>query len=385
MTTAAAMFQADLLADAVNLAGSVSLKSSPRPILQKVQIRFRSDQIGAEIRAHGAGDEFTTVIPMESAWDAPDAAVVVALDRLGRLLGLLGKAAVAVIPGDSIAEIRGPRGIWKLSAEDPALFPAAQAVPATTQGFSIPGAALAAALEATAWLATDSKNWALDGVMVETDAAAQAVRLIATDSRSLAVFDEPATVVGPVVQTPVIPARAAGLFCRAFSTAETVDIRFDAIGEGSIHSSVSLDVAQMRYTSPLAAGRFPPWRKIIPTGTRAAWTCSAQEFLNAAKQAMAMVADAESLNVRLTVDLLGIHLSDEGTSFDVAIPFLSGPVGGLDVFLSSKVLAKAANVAARLGDELTLHYGDHGTALEIQSPAGWRFFTMPWTTKGNTK
>ena len=56
MTTAAAMFQADLLADAVNLAGSVSLKSSPRPILQKVQIRFRSDQIGAEIRAHGAGD-----------------------------------------------------------------------------------------------------------------------------------------------------------------------------------------------------------------------------------------------------------------------------------------------------------------------------------------
>lgn len=180
---------------------------------------------------------------------------------------------------------------FRLSAEDPADFP-----PVATFGdeeyFAINAATLRRLIRRTIFATdTESTRYALGGIQIEF--TPERVTLAATDSRRLAVVSGECKVVGsaPLPATPpVVPSKAMTLIERSLGEGE-------AEVQIAIHQNdIAVRSGGTTITSQLVQGRFPDWRRVVPTTFSAKIDMVAAQFYGAIRQAM-IVTSEESRGV----------------------------------------------------------------------------------------
>ena len=167
---------------------------------------------------------------------------------------------------------------------------------------------------------TESTRYALGGVQVEL--TSDRATFAATDSRRLAVVSGDCSVVGSPAKPatpPVVPSKAMTLLERSLSDGE-------ADAHIAIHANdIAVRCGGTTITSQLVQGRFPDWRKVVPTSFGATIDMVVAPFYAAVRQAQ-IVTNEESRGVDFTFGKgtlkLNSQAADIGQSkIELPIPF----------------------------------------------------------------
>jgi DNA polymerase-3 subunit beta len=158
-------------------------------------------------------------------------------------------------------------------------------------------------------LALPTAKFALTGVLWEADG--KIVRLVATDTKRLAVCEGPATIYGPpdsVKAVHLVPLKTIGLLERNLVD----DKELVRVGLRTNDALFQTERA-MIYTS-LVQGKFPPYRDIIAKTRKEAKqtvTLPVDAFLSRVRQA-AIMTDEESMRVDMTFDAGKVTMQARG-------------------------------------------------------------------------
>lgn len=215
-----------------------------------------------------------------------------------RLAGILAEAAdaeVTIDAGPETTVVRTGTGRFELPAGDPGGFPDVPAFDEAGEQIEVAAGDLRTLLKRVAFAAEtrESTRFAVTGVLWEADAANNVCRLVATDTRRLALGDAPAAVragAGPPARPHLVPVKAVRLLERLLG------------GDGeAVKVALRPDDAVFRTDratlhTKLLAGTFPPYRNILPKSFAASVPLAAGAFLAAVRQA-AVMADDETRRV----------------------------------------------------------------------------------------
>lgn len=191
--------------------------------------------------------------------------------------------------------IRSGHSEFKLSAEDPAEFPAVKAFE-DGQHYAVSGKLLREAIRRTIF-ATDveSTRYALGGVLLELQA--DSVSLAATDSRRLAVVKTACRSEGGQAEgnvTPVVPRSAMSLIERSIEGDDDSEVLI------AVHANdVLVKTNRSTVYSRLVEGRFPNYKDVIPKESKVTVDLVVGPFHAAVRQAQ-IVTNEESRGVDFT-------------------------------------------------------------------------------------
>lgn len=203
--------------------------------------------------------------------------------------------------------IRSGFSEFRLSAEDPADFPPVVDFE-DEEYFILPTNEFRQAIRRTIF-ATDpeSTRYALGGVLIEL--TPERATLAATDSRRLAVMHIPAKIQGTAPEggiQPIIPSKGMQLIEKS-------------LGEGieEIHLAVHANDVVLRcgttvISTQLVQGRFPDYRKVVPTNFNTQIDLAVGPFYSAVRQAQ-IVTNEESRGVDFTFSSGTLRLSSKAT------------------------------------------------------------------------
>lgn len=178
--------------------------------------------------------------------------------------------------------IRGASSEFRLLTEDPKDFPPVGTFTDEAY-FKMKASDLRRLIRRTIFACdSESTRYALGGVQVEF-ANGRAI-FAATDSRRLAVDHAPCEVVGPATAPstpPVIPSKAMKLLLAIAEDEGEALIAFNSNG-------ISIKCGLAALTSQFVQGRFPDWRKVMPTSAEVTIDLVCAPFFGAIRQAMIM-------------------------------------------------------------------------------------------------
>lgn len=203
--------------------------------------------------------------------------------------------------------IRSGFSEFRLSAEDPADFPPVADFE-DEEYFVLPKNEFRQATRRTIF-ATDAEStrYALGGVLIEL--TPERATLVATDSRRLAVMHIPARMHGAVPTggtQPIIPAKGMQLIEKSLSeTDEEIHLAVHA-------NDVVVRCGQTVISTQLVQGRFPDYRKVIPTSFSTTIDLPVGPFYSAVRQAQ-IVTNEESRGVDFTFSPGTLRLSSKAT------------------------------------------------------------------------
>jgi DNA polymerase-3 subunit beta len=214
-------------------------------------------------------------------------------------------------------ELRGGQSEFRLLVEDPADFPPVAEFESESY-YKLKGSDLRRAIKHTAFCCDpESSRYALAGVQVEFHA--EGAIFAATDSRRLAVDRCPFDVVGQPQAQPasVVPAKALKLLQVIAEDAAEVRILMTA-------NSIAVQCGAMTLTSQFVQGRFPDWRRVIPTHFVAQLSLLIGPFHAAVRQAL-IVRSEESRGVDFKLGAGTLQLSSSVA--DLGASKIDLPVG----------------------------------------------------------
>lgn len=256
--------------------------------------------------------------------DVPDCSFdesVQALLPTARLLSILRELTDDVLIlqiNDRKLKIKSGGAEFNLSLEDPADFPP-MAKFDDEDYFVITASVLQTLIKRTIFACdTESTRYALGGVQVEF--GNENVTFAATDSRRLSVATGACGTKGsPSISNPgtttVIPSDAVKLMAQISDGAATVEIAIHA-------NDVAVRCGSTVLTSQLVQGRFPDWRRVLPTDFKFTVDMVAAPFHSCLRQAM-IVTSEESRAVAFTfakgLMKLSSQVADMGSS-DIEMP-----------------------------------------------------------------
>lgn len=214
---------------------------------------------------------------------------------------------------------------FRLSAEDPADFP-----PVATFGddeyFMITAGTLRQLIRRTIFATdTESTRYALGGIQIEF--TPERATFAATDSRRLAVVSGECKVVGSAplpASPPVVPSKAMTLIERSLGE-----------NESEVHIAIHQNDIAVRsggttITSQLVQGRFPDWRKVVPTSFSAKIDMVVGPFYGSIRQAM-IVTNEESRGVDFLFTKGALKLSSQAADIGQSKVEMPVPYDGEDV------------------------------------------------------
>jgi DNA polymerase-3 subunit beta len=225
--------------------------------------------------------------------------------RVMQILRELNDDLVKIDATSDAIWIRSGFSEFRLSAEDPADFPPVVDFQ-DDEFFILPTNEFRQAVRRTIF-ATDpeSTRYALGGVLLEL--TPERATLAATDSRRLAVMHIGCRVQGAAQSgdtQPIIPAKGMQLIEKSFGD-----------GEEEIHLAVHANDAVLRcgktvISTQLVQGRFPDYRKVIPTSFNTTIDLPVGPFHSAVRQAQ-IVTNEESRGVDFTFAPGSLRLSSK--------------------------------------------------------------------------
>lgn len=279
----------DGLLSACQLVGAAVAARSTKPILSNLKAIAQDDaltlmatdlEVGIRYELRGV-----TVLRAGEA--------ILPAARLVSILKETGDGEITLDAGPEVTTIKLTGGRYELPGGDPAEFPDVPAFDAGERYHEVTAGVLRTLIRRTAFAAEkkESTRWAVTGVLWEaTDGQ---VRLVATDTKRLALTSGPAEVVGEADAKPhshLVPLKAIQLLDRTLSDdGERVRV--------SLRPNMALFQTERAVLhTQLVEGRFPPYRDIIPKKLAVKLTVGTHDLLARVRQA-AIMTDDESKRV----------------------------------------------------------------------------------------
>ena len=223
--------------------------------------------------------------------------------------------------------VTGAHNEFEMPGEDPADFPDIPTF-GDAKHHELTAGALRTMIRRTVFAAAkESTRYAMTGVVWELDA--EHARLVATDSKRLALAVGPAKAVGghaATGQSHIVPTKAMALLERNLQDDDEV------IRVSLRPNEVLFQTERATIYSRLVEGRFPPYKEILPKKANARIPLAVAPFLTAVRQA-AIMTDDESKRVafhfapgKLTLEAQGAatgrskvetELAYDGTPIDI--------------------------------------------------------------------
>ncbi len=291
---------------------------------------------GVLVRATPAGVTLTatdTEVGVRAAVIGDVAAPGDAVVELSRLKAVVGAADAARVRLRRAADEHGVTvqagGRWVMPGWEPAEFPDLPTFDDGGRYHEVTAGVLRTMIRRTAFAADkkDSTRFALSGVLWEAEG--KNARLVATDSKRLAVCEGPATLYGPAEATKashLVPAKTMQLLERNL----TDDGELVRVGLRPNESLFQTERA-MIYTR-LVEGRYPPYQDLI-RHAKGTWTVRVAlpvpAFMSRVRQA-AIMTDDESKRVDMTFEAGKVSMqargADTGSSeVELPLPEYDGP------------------------------------------------------------
>lgn len=295
-----------------------------------------------------------------------------------RLVSILKETADGEITLDSTTDgtiIKLSGGRFELPGGDPAEFPDVPTFDAGERYHEITAGVLRTLIRRTAFAAEkkESTRWAVTGVLWE--ASENQVRLVATDTKRLALTSGPAEIHGEPEAKPVshlVPLKAVTLLDRLLSDdGERVRV--------SLRPNMALFQTERAVLhTQLVEGRFPPYRDIIPKKLAIKLTVGVHDLLARVRQA-AIMTDDESKRVDFAFEPGRVVLTARGPetgSSEVELPLseYTGPevkIAFDPVYLTDMLRAVEGEPTATL--ELT----DGSKPAVFKVGDGYTYLVMP--------
>jgi DNA polymerase-3 subunit beta len=269
--------------------------------------------------------------------------------------------------------VTGEHNEFEMPGEDPAEFPD---IPVFADGkhHELTAGALRTMIRRTVFAAAkESTRYAMTGVVWEL--TAEHARLVATDSKRLALATGPAKTVGGHApasgQSHIVPTKAMALLERNLHDDEEV------IKVALRPNEVLFRTERATIYSRLVEGRFPPYKEILPKKANARIPLAVTPFMTAVRQA-AIMTDDESKRVafhfapgKLTLEA---HGAATGRSkVEMELEYDGTPI---DINFDPHYLIDMLKVLDA-GDPLTLDLTDGSKPALFKSGADYQYLVMP--------
>lgn len=283
----------DVLVEALAAAGRAVPRGASQPVLSGVHIELsgggdhlvftghdRELTVAVTVREGIQGDEpGKVVIPARLASDVarslPAGAVEVAADdNQATITAGRSEFSLRVFPVDDYPRLSEPEG-------EPVILDAELVTAGLRQ--VIPAAS------------TDEARPILTGVLIAAEG--DGLRLVATDSYRLAVRDVPGQSALPDGQSVLVPSRALNELTKVLGSAEQLTLR---LGE----REASFEAGDVRLTTVLIEGDFPPYRGLIPTSQANRLTVGREALLEGVRRMKLMAREATPVRLAMSADSL---------------------------------------------------------------------------------
>ena len=228
--------------------------------------------------------------------------------RLASILQETHDAEITINVGEETTTIRTSTGRFELPSGIPEEFPEIPAFDETKEYHEITAGVLRTMLKRTAFAVEkrESTRYAVTGVLWEAENGK--ARLVATDTRRLALCEGPAIVHGetdPKGQSHLIPLKTIQLLERNLADdGELVKVVLKP-------NEALFQTERAIIHTKLVEGRFPPYRNIIPRSMEVKLTVSCPDLLAHVRQA-AIMTDDESRRVDFHFEPGSVTLSARG-------------------------------------------------------------------------
>lgn len=305
----------DALLTAMQLVSSATAPRSTRPVLVNVKAVAYEDALvlmGTDMEV-GIRYELRGV-----KVDRPGSAIL----PPQRLISILRECRDEEIPIDAEPErtrIKLSSGKFELLGANPDEFPDIPGFEDISYFHEITAGVLQTLLKRTAFAAEkkESTRWAVTGVLWEAEAGV--ARLVATDTRRLALTEGPVHIRGEAPERPgshLIPVKTIGILERILHD------EGELVRVGLKTNEALFQTERALIHTRLVEGRFPPYRDIIPKSMATKFEVPAAELLAAVRQA-AITAEDESKRVEFFFQPGQLTLSARGAdtgSSEVILP-----------------------------------------------------------------
>jgi len=231
----------------------------------------------------------------------------------GKLISILRESHDPDITINSDSEgtlIRTTNGRFQMPSGEPDQFPDIPAFTGVTNYHEITAGVLRTMIKRTAFAADRKEGtarWAVTGILWEAEE--KLARLIATDTKRLALIEGPATSHGEVKdakgQSYLVPQKAIQLLERSLhDDGEIIRIALNA-------NEAMFQTERALIHTVLVQGKFPPYRDIIPKKPPVSVQLPTAEFLSRVRQAAIMI-DEETKRVDFKFEPGKVTLKAQG-------------------------------------------------------------------------
>jgi DNA polymerase III subunit beta len=285
----------DVLVEALAAAGRAVPRGASQPILQGVHVELSAT--GDQLVLTGHDRELTVSVTVQDGIQGDEPGVAVIPARLASdVVKALPAGGVEISTDENQATITAGRSEFSLR-----VFPAEDYPrPSQPEGepVTLNAGALAAGLKQVIPAAsTDEARPILTGVLIAAEG--DGLRLVATDSYRLAVRDLPGQTALAEGQSVLVPSRALNELTKVLGSAEELTLR---LGE----REASFETGEVRLTTVLIEGDFPPYRGLIPTSQPNRLTVGREALLEGVRRVKLLAREATP--VRLVMSEDGVEL-----------------------------------------------------------------------------
>lgn len=281
----------DVLVEALAAAGRAVPKGVTQPILTGIHVELLS--AGDTLVFTGHDRELTVAVTVREGVQGDEPGVVVLPARLAAdVARSLPAGAVEISTDENQATISAGRSEFSLRvfpAEDYPRIEEPVGEPVT-----LDAAQFAAGLRQVIPAASnDEARPILTGVLVAAEE--DGLRLVATDSYRLAVRDLPGQTVLSEGQSVLVPSRALNELTKVLGSAKELTLR---LGE----REASFQAGDVRLTTVLIEGDFPPYRGLIPSTQPNRLTVGREALLEGVRRVRLLAREATPVRMAMSAD-----------------------------------------------------------------------------------
>jgi DNA polymerase-3 subunit beta len=300
--------QRDALLTAFQNVGSAVAARTTRPILANIKAVAQDDAL----ILMGTDMEVGIRYELRGVKVSRAGSAVLPPSRLISILRETNDLDITIDADAETTKIKLSTGRFELPGGEPDEFPDIPTFDAGGRYHEITAGVLRTLIKRTAFAAEkkESTRWAVTGVLWEADAGK--ARLVATDTKRLAMTEGPAEVHGEAPETGgakaashLIPLKAVGILERNLADdGEVIRVALKT-------NEALFQTERALIHTKLVEGRFPPYRDIIPKKLAVKLPVIAPDFLARVRQA-AIMAEGESKRVDFHFETGKVTLTARG-------------------------------------------------------------------------
>jgi DNA polymerase III subunit beta len=289
--------QTAALQEALNLAGSIVVMRTPKPVLECVKLVAEGDTLTLMATDLEVGCRYQlSAVKVEEPGEA--------LIPAARLTGIVRESAadqsLALETDKETTHVTGAGSHFKIFGYDPGEYPAVAEFPGKAD-FQMPAAVLTDMIGKTLFATAKAhSHYAISGVLWE--ASGKKLQLVATDGHRLAQAKGALDQAAANNATAIVPAKLMNMVQRL---ADDADDKLEVTIE---ENQILVRSAQATLVSQLVQGNFPKYSDVIPKDCNRKATINTAEFEHRVRQA-ALLTNEESRGIKLAFTADSVKLT----------------------------------------------------------------------------